>query len=202
MHFQCSMCVWCWPSLIFIGFGGHIQSNQKLAEASCAVMSEAFKPELCDKMATGSSSSKQVMEPQPKARAQTGQIKSTGVGSWTKAWNLAEAGDVTKFFHLGVKKFIFDSDEASLHKRWRDHHGMKDTKWHDQLRKLELEQPLFHIQVPTGKTKHWSLHHKFTHANPWLQAMLSFSRALQKRDIQELLVRVLASFWGAMLGFP
>ena len=43
VYFQCSMCVWCWPSLIFIGFGGHIQSKQKLAEASCVVICEAFK---------------------------------------------------------------------------------------------------------------------------------------------------------------
>ena len=134
------------------------------------------------------------MEPQPKARAQTGLIKITGVGSWTKAWNLAEAeGDVTKFFHLGVKKFIIDADEASLNKRWRDHHGMKDAKWHEQLRKLELEQPLFHILVPTGKTKHWSPStHKLIHACFWLQAMLNFSRALQK----ETSMNFLLGCWG------
>ena len=136
------------------------------------------------------SSSNQPREPQPKARAQTRDIKITAVGSWTKAWNLAEAeGDVTKFFHIAVKKFIFDADEASLYKRWRDHHGMKNTKWQDQLRKLELEQPLFHILVPTGKTKHWSRStHKFTHANPWLQAMLHFSRALQKETSMNFLL--------------
>ena len=158
VYFQCSMCVWCWPSLIFILYSGHIQCKQVLVVASskklwhpqrsCCILRAIA-------MASASASSNQPMEPQPKARAQTGEIKIIAVGSWTKAWNLAGAeGDVTKLFHVAVTNFIIDSDESSLHKRWMDHHGMRNTKWHEQLRKLELGQSLFHILVPTGKTKH------------------------------------------------
>ena len=134
--------MWCWPSPISTGFGGHFQSNQKL------VLLPSTRAELCS--------------------LKCGILKVVLKDS-AESWQVQQAGAL-----------------------------VEGPSWDE----LDLSSRGFTSRFPLGRPNSEASTHKFTHANPWLQAMLSFSRALQKGDIQELLVRTLASFWGAMLGLP